>query len=251
MKIIKLFINLILSISTLSIFAEEPPYHGTIFLEPNIINSSDPSSFDSLNSIGKQEKTVFDRRVNNWTTIHAYLYKVIWKDDLSSIAVVNPEFTELQAKSEAKKYALLIGQLPYILRKDIKEIWIHKGVELFGGGNQSILIHTGQSSIYEKDGILEETLIHEAVHTSLDDEHSKSLDWLKAQKQDGNFISTYAKENPEREDLAESFLLWLALRFKLSKVSIENQKIINKTIPSRLKYFDSKKFIISPITKPK
>jgi hypothetical protein len=284
MKIFKIFLFLILSIST-TLFAEEPPYHGTIFIEPNLITSADPSAFDSISPIGKQDKTVFDRRVNDWTTLNAFfipivksnypftfyrfnwdihlvknneklfltvsIYKVIWKDGLSSIAVVNPEFTEAQAKSEAKKYGILIGQLPYILRKEVKEIWIHKGVELFGGGNHSILIHTGQSSIYEKEGIIEETLIHEAVHTSLDEEFSKSSDWIKAQKSDGNFIYNYAKENPDREDLAESFLLWLALRYKTSKISAENQKIINKTIPSRLKFFDSKKFLISPITKSK
>jgi len=46
------------------------------------------------------------------------------------------------------------------------------GVQPFGGGNNSIPIHTGQTEIYEGDGILEETLVHGSSHTSLDASHA-------------------------------------------------------------------------------
>lgn len=74
------------------------------------------------------------------------------------------------------------------MRVDINEIWIHQGVQPFGGGNSSILIHTGQTMSYETNGIIEETFVHEASHTSLDAAHATNPNWVNAQNLDGNFI---------------------------------------------------------------
>jgi len=60
--------------------------------------------------------------------------------------------------------------MPKILRRYVDLLWIHKGVNLFGGRGRMVLIHTGSSEIYEKQfgNILEETIMHEAAHTSMD-----------------------------------------------------------------------------------
>ena len=60
----------------------------------------------------------------------------------------------------------------------METVWIHRGVEPFGGGNFNILIHTGQAAEYVAAGILEETLVHEAVHSSLDGTHAAAAGWL-------------------------------------------------------------------------
>jgi hypothetical protein len=75
-----------------------------------------------------------------------------------------------------------------------------------------VLIHTGQAASYTADGFLEEALVHEASHTSLDGDHAAAPGWLAAQDSDPTFISNYARDNPTREDVAESFLPWLAAR---------------------------------------
>jgi len=246
MKKLIIYLSLLLPIRA---FAQTPPYSGTIFIDPDIITSSDVSTIQSTTYTGQGSRTVFDRRVNDWVTINAFLFDVVWNDGLSSEAIVNPEFDNVDSATvEAEKYAFLIGQLPNILRKDIHEIWIHKGIEPFGGGNNSILIHTGQSSIYENDGIIEETLVHEASHTSLDIPHATSTGWINAQNADGNYISTYAQDNPTSEDLAESFLTWLATRYRSSRISSANYETITQTIPNRLAYFDDQNFNMYPIT---
>jgi len=229
-------------------FAQNPPYSGTIFLNPNILTSSDVSTIQSTTYTGYGIKTVFDRRTNNWETINAYLFDVIWNDGLTSQAVVNSEVNSLAAADfEAQKYAFLIGQLPYCLRVDVNEIWIHRGTQPFGGGNNSILIHTGQSASYEASGVIEETLIHEACHTSLDYLHASTTGWTNAQYYDGNYISTYASDNPTREDLAESFLTWMAIRYRANVMSSSDVTTINNTIPNRIIYFDNQSFNMSPI----
>ena len=62
------------------------------------------------------------------------------------------------------------------------------------------------------DGILDETFIHEAVHTSLDPCIYGSEEWNAAVAADNFFISDYARDFPEREDIAESWLVWFATR---------------------------------------
>ncbi len=245
---LKLLIFLALSCFHLTnLMGQKPPYSGTIFIDPKIIIDSDCSTFSNITYTGRGNKLVYDRRINNWVNLNAYLFNVVWNDSLTSQAVVNPEFTLVEATTEANKYAYKIGQLPHILRTDVKEIWIHKGDFDWGGGNNSLLIHTARGIYYESLGIVEETLVHEASHTSLDAKHAKSSEWKKAQTLDSNFISTYAQQYPIQEDIAESFLTWLAVRHFSARISTVNNNLIKKTIPNRLLYFDAQKFNLNPI----
>ena len=191
---------------------------------------------------------MYDRRVNNWITVNAYLFDTYYSDGLYCEIQVNPEFLSIEsALQEAQFYAAEIGRLPTVLRLDLETVWIHMGVELFGGGNNNILIHTGQSINYINDGILEETLVHEASHTSLDAYHASSPGWVAAQNLDDEFISQYAQDNPTSEDIAESFLTWLAIRYRSDRISPQMESTINETIPNRIQYFDNQSFNMFPI----
>ncbi len=215
------------------------PYGGTIFIDPDIIVPSDPTVFQSATYAGRGQRQVYDRRVERFITINAYLFNIRYSDGLTTEAQINPEFGAQAANAEAQKYGSITGRLPYVLRTRVASLWIHKGVELFGGGNNSLLIHTGQTELYERDGILEETLMHEASHTSLDPIHAAAQGWLAAQQSDNGFISTYARDNPTREDIAESFLPYYAVRFKADRISTRDFDLIRSTIPARIRYFDT------------
>lgn len=225
-----------------------PPFGGTIFLDPDIITDSDKTTFVSLSYAGQATRTMFDRRVDNWITVTPYLFNSTYDDGLSIEIQVNPEFQDSDAAEiEALKFAKVIGRLPTALRIDVETVWIHKGTELFGGGNNNILIHVGQSALYENDGILEETLVHEASHSSLDAKHSASSGWVSAQESDGNFISTYARDNPTREDIAETFLLYMAIRYRSDRINQSLEDKILETIPNRIMYLDDQNFNMYPI----
>lgn len=226
-----------------------PPFSGTIFLDPDIITSADPTTFVSLSYAGQGVRTMYDRRVEAFISLNAYLFNATFSDGLTSEVQVNPEFgTSAAAQAEAQKYAVVIGRLPKGLRVDVATVWIHKGVNPFGGGNNNLLIHTGQGLLYEADGILEETFVHEASHTSLDGPHAAATAWLSAQAADGEFISTYARDNPTREDVAESFLTYLAIRFRAGRISPSLANTIEQTIPNRIAYFDAANIDMSPIS---
>ena len=217
-------------------------------MDPDIITASDPTTFQALSPKGQGNRTMFDRRANAFVQFQAYLFDATFSDGLSAEIQVNPEFGSSEAaRVEAEKYAIVIGRIPKALRIDVLTVWIHKGMEPFGGGNNNLLIHVGQGDAYIADGILEETFVHEAAHTSLDADHAASAGWLSAQAKDVNFISTYARDYPTREDVAESVLPWLAVRYRASRISPAQISKIQRAIPNRLAYFDSLNLVVLPV----
>ena len=236
--------------SYLSISAA-PPFAGTIFLDPDIILPSDPTTYLGLEDAGQGDRLMFDRRPGAFVTYHAFLFKASYFGDKSIEIQVNPEFETVEAaRLKALRFAPVIGRLPNVLLKDVETVWIHKGNNPFGGGNNNLLIHTEQADDYISDGILEETLVHEASHTSLDADHAESEGWIAAQKADPDFISIYARDYPTREDIAETFLVWLAVRHRPDRISDSLKQTIEATNPNRLAYFDEQDFDFFPILIP-
>lgn len=217
-------------------------------MDPDIITASDPTTFQTLTASGRGIRTMFDRRVNAFVQFDAYLFDATFSDGLSAEFQVNPEFGSSEAaRLEAEKYAVVIGRIPKALRTSVLTVWIHKGVQPFGGGNNNLLIHVGQGDLYIADGILEETFVHEAAHTSLDAAHAASAGWLSAQAKDVNFISSYARDYPAREDVAESVLTWLAVRYRASRIDPAQIAKIQQAIPNRLAYFDALNLVVLPV----
>ena len=122
------------------------------------------------------------------------------------------------------------------MRERIETVWIHKGDFSYGGGNNNILIHVGKTPDFLAGGALEEVLMHEAVHTSLDPDHRMASGWLAAQAADGEFISDYAEEYPETEDLAETFVPFFAVEYRADRIPPAMAKTIRETIPNRIAY---------------
>ena len=243
----KLLLFFVLVFYSFSEAHSRPPYDGTIFHFKDAINSTDPTAFQEIVYVGQDNRTMFDRRKNDWIKNNAYLFNASYDDGLTIEIQVNSEFKDNKASEYASQYAKVIGQLPTALRKDVQTVWIHKGDKPFGGGNQNLLIHIIQGEKYISEGILEETLVHEACHTSLDLDHGNAQGWRAAQKVYDEFISAYAKDYPKREDIAESFLTWLVVRHLSDRVSESHVKKILKAIPNRIKYFDEQEFDMYPI----
>ena len=220
-----------------------PPFSGTLFIHPDILTDTDPTTFESINYTGRGNRTMFDRRKDAWIRAYPYLFEASYQDGLRIEVQVNPEFESRdRAQAEALKFARMIGQLPTLLRVDVETVWIHRGNNPLGGGNNNLLIHTGDAESLARDGLLEEGLIHEASHTSLDADRVRAPDWCAAQARDARFISTYARDHPEREDVAESFPTYLAVRHRADRLPQSLIDTILKTIPNRIQYFDNQPF---------
>ncbi len=218
---------------------QEPPFQGTAFIDPDLIVASDPSALLSLDHAGRGVRTMFDRRMDKFVPTDAYLFHATFEGEAVVEVQVNAEFGDaVLAERHAAFYARAIGQLPAGLRTRVETVWIHRGDMPFGGGNDNILIHTGKAAEYLRDGVLEEILMHEAAHTSLDPVHAAADAWLAAQAGDGGFISDYAREHPHREDVAESFGPFFALRHRPERILRGMAETIQATMPNRIDYFD-------------
>ena len=225
----------------------KPPFSGTIYMDPDIITEKDPTTFTELiDAVPNQAvRSMFDRRTNSFNNVNAYLFNAKYSDSLNIEVQVNPEFELNKARKYALQYAIVIGRLPKALRLYVETVWIHDGVYPFGGGNNNLLIHVGQGEEYIKQNILEETFVHEASHTSLDPQFSTDINWITAKKNDPTFISTYAQDNPDREDIAESFLPYLAVTYRLDRITTTLANTISSSIPNRIQYFDNLKLDMS------
>ena len=76
--------------SSISIAA--PPFGGTVWVDPNIITDADYSSLNKISYSGQGMRTMFDRRVNGWVQLNAYLFAVDFDNGKQIEFQVNPEF---------------------------------------------------------------------------------------------------------------------------------------------------------------
>jgi len=231
-------------VSATCIFSQ--PYSGTIFNFPNSFKDSDPTAFTEVTYKGQEMRSVYDRRYG-FVTINAYVYIANFNDGCPRWEmIVNPEFSQTKAKELADTYARNIGQMPICIRTSITGAVIHDGNNPWGGGNP-LTIHHGQGLSYLSQGIVTETMIHEATHAAFDPKYY-TTEWYNAAKADGQYISTYAKANPSSEDHSETFLCWLAARYKKDRISSSDFTKITTTVPNRLQWYDKMNFKLSPIT---
>ena len=178
-----------------------PPYAGTVFITPDVLGPSDPTSLRGVTYAGRGQREIYDRRPDRWITVNAYLFTARYAGQELEFQV-NPEFGSREAaRAEVDTYAPALGRLPAVLLSRAREVEINAGKELFGGNefNRSFLIHTNQGREYIRNGFLEEVFLHEAGHVSLDLAHANSAGWRSAQEADGVFISDYARDFPDTE----------------------------------------------------
>ena len=225
-----------------------------LYTDCDILTKKDPTSFQKLSFVEEKKVKFWDRRKQkssgwNKSNFKAFIFKAEFEKSKDVLIRVNSEFkTKEKAEEQALKYGNMAGQLPNFLRTGLKTITIHKGKKAWGGGNNDILIHTGDRGA--KGKCVEEIMIHEGGHTSLDGAWGGLVQWYswrKTIKADNKYISKYAKDFPKREDLAETINWWIAVRCKSNRISQSNYKKIIEGIPNRLKYLDEKNFDTYPL----
>lgn len=221
---------------TLTAAQAETLIHGTIFLSPDIITEEDATALESIEPAGLEVRNMYDRRVRERVDAEAWLFDVVWADGLCTQFQVNAELGELEdAQALVEQYAPAVGRIPGYLRRDLVEVSVQPGDHPFAGGGNGILIHTGAvAEGYIADGILEETLAHEAAHASLDPLLSESDAWLEAQAADGAFLSDYARDHPRREDVAETVVPWIAVCCGDPRVDADTEATIRRLAGNRL-----------------
>ena len=226
------------------------PYQGTVWITPEILVSTDSTTFQEIQYAGRELRLFWNGA--EWVEENIYKFHAHFATRLKqTVFSVHPEYrNQTAARKVVEQYAHIVGRLPAVFLYNIHEIQIGRNI---GGAsaNRDGQVHLDAAEEWVvNDGWLEEVLIHEGAHASLDKDHAEDDSWLEAQKLDGVFISEYATEHPGREDVAESVLVWFAVRYFPERLTVQDYQRFLHTMPNRLQYFDQRKFDMSPYVLP-
>ena len=233
----------------------DPPFAGTLWELPDLISSSDYTVYSTSIYEGIETRLFYDNAILDFINYPAHIFKVNFGDGLSVDFEIYSEFSEQEAISIEQKYAPIVGQLGKELRKDIKSIEFLKGDGVASAQRSNDLSYANitfhidwlNNTVETRpDGDkTEELLIHESTHLSIDPYVYNQQGWIDAVNLDNNYISTYAKENPDTEDVAENFQAYITVKYFPERISNSLRDTILSVCLNRFKYFDSLNFDLS------
>ncbi len=225
----------------------EPPFGGTVYVEADVITDNDPSTFRNVAYTDLVEDTHWDHRLEDTedegeNTTDYHRFTAMFRTGNNMQIDVNSEFgSAAKAEKVARIYAYIVGQMPALMRANMRQLVIHKtGDDWSANAEGHMTIHHGNYAGEKADGALEESMFHEGGHTTIDALVEGTWAWKRAVRADGEYISTYAKDSDGSEDVAESFLMYYAWAMRPDRLDPEDLELIEAVMPNRLKYFQKK-----------
>lgn len=250
-------------LSSLSI-VNDLPNHDTMNTSTNMIYStlikpSDPSLLVDVTYIetAKRYPTRTLYYQEGTGTFDVHIFRATFSNGHEMNFNIDTAFSISEAEQEAQTIAYMYGQVPGLLLAGMDDFVLFKG----DGHPSSGRVTTFYTEVMKKLGdFVEENFMHDMAHASLDwDELNGSKqqfdiadnqtliphrgvleknEWLSAARSDDYFVSYYAKDNPEREDIAESIIQYLVLRWRPERFDIYTLQFIEESIPERIAYLD-------------
>ena len=227
---------------------------GTVWVSADIITQADPSALDSLVYVGRGTRGFFDPFESRWRDdLEVFLFNAHFEGGATMEVQAHPAYGQVDsALVAARLYLPPIGRLPRMLIDGGREVELSPEPNYGAGGNAcGKLYHWGDGHLRET-GFLEEVALHEGGHAVLEDcgwdgcrigcgpglAGSLSAEWRAAQAADSLFISPYARDYPNQEDMAETLWAWFVSRCVPDRLPPIYKRRIDAGIPHRLAYFD-------------
>jgi len=129
-----------------------------------------------------------------------------------------------------------LGQLPLVFRHGIRQFGIHDGNPTYSAGSGKIFVYGERTTTRIGQNHLEESLLHESVHATLDRKYARSPEWQAAQASDGRFMTRYGESRPDREDLAETALFAYGLIYHPGRIPPVDSRDILAAVPARIAF---------------
>lgn len=221
-------------------YANEPPLfkNSITSTEFDFISHSDPSSFESISYLGTGRREMPDRRKNTLFDLSTYLFQSSFYDAKIDIWVHSDFRTKEVALQYAMKLSGPLGKLPYQMRQKLSHVVVQKGdlAAFAEDKGQFFVVYSDNIDIRINNNDFEETVFHESVHATLDFDNVRSTQWKSVQKLDSTFITEYAANFPEREDLAETALFVYTAINNPSRLPVSVVEWMSENIPNKLAY---------------
>ena len=225
-----------------------PPYGGTVYIDSEWLTSSDPSIYLGKSYIGIETFTWYDLRNSQWTNSEAYSYELSYEFGIKITASIHTDNNQSQIENYLDEWGRMLGQAPARLLQGLGEFQVVPAEEntdgLMANGytdpTHIVLYSNDPIQNLEKEqsgGWVREAIIHELGHAVFGSAQ-ESAEWLEAQATDPCFISDYARDYPNGEDVSESVMPYLMLRLMPERVSESDKAKINQCIQARSEVFD-------------
>jgi len=201
------------------------------------ITTSDPHVFRCIAYSGTDRMEMPDKRGGPLMADGVHVFEARFGDGTNVGVWVHPRVgNRAQAEALAKKIGPALGRQPTVMRKKLSHVVIHRGDETAFAEDQGRFFVMYDRNIDRRlsTNDLEETIFHESVHATLDVPHASSRAWRQAQRKDGDFVTRYARDNPNQEDMAESALFAWALLRHPGRLPADVEARVRKVMPARL-----------------
>lgn len=204
------------------------------------IKTSDQSAFSCIVYKGKQRAEMPDKRHDELFANNTFVFVANYTDGTSLEIWAHSDFgSKDRALRSVDPVAAAIGKLPTFMRAKLDHVVIHKGNEtaFAESGGHFFVLYSENILTRIRNHDLEETVFHESVHAALDKRYLPSPLWLEAQQADNDYITEYAANRPEKEDLAESALFAWAILVHPGRLPDSIIERAHEIMPNRLVFF--------------
>ena len=222
--------------------AQDPLFPNSVVSNDiDFILDTDLDVFEDLNFIGLDNKEMpGEPNGGELFDTNTFIFKANFIDGNSLEIWCHSSFlTQETAKEYADKLCPRLGKLPDFQRNLLDHVVIHNGdggafAEIEG---QFFILYSENMDERISTHDLEETVFHESVHASYQFMYQNDPSWLDAQIQDPTFVTEYAQNNPQIEDLAESALFAYTLITHPGRLDSDIEQWLIDNIPNRLEWF--------------
>ena len=243
MTISKILLTSLLFLGLTSCLKSQNPLfpNSVVSNDIDFILGTDPDSFVEVIFIGRDNReTPGAPNDGSLFDTDTFIFEAIFSDgEKMEIWCHSAFITEEAAAEYAEKLGPRLGKLPAFQRNMLNHVVIHNGdstafAEIEG---QFFVLYSENMDDRISTNDLEETVFHESVHASYQFMYEDHPDWTSAQAADLTFVTDYALNNPQLEDLAESALFAYAYLMYPGRLSVDIEDWLEENIPNRLEFF--------------
>ncbi|MFP4846033.1 hypothetical protein [Winogradskyella sp. PE311] len=208
----------------------------------DFIRDDDSDAFMNIQFIGQEDKEMPDSRTDELFDTGTYIFEVNFSNGEQIEIWAHSSFdSEVVAQEYANKLTGRLGKLPDFMRNELSHVVLHNGDAGAFAESESnfFVIYSINIDLRISNNDLEETVFHESVHATLDADYLLNSEWLQAQQTDDTFITEYARDNSDKEDLAESALFAYTMIKNPGRLPSNVETWITTNIPNRFAFFQT------------
>ena len=208
----------------------------------DFILPTDPGPGWCLRYKGTATAEMPDRRHDTLMADNVHVFEAAYGDGSRVGLFVHPD-VGTRAEAEALSAPVLdaVGRLPPQMRGLLSHVNINDGNEPAFSEDLGRFVVLYSDNILSRISTndLQETVFHESVNATIDEPHAASASWRAAQAADGGFVTEYAAEKPEGEDMAESALFAWAMLKHPGRLPAGVEDAVRAVMPNRLAWFEN------------